>query len=183
MIGRYEWASLIAVASFFFGTPALAQVAIGDVVANGSGCPSGSFEVLSSGGTLALRFARYDLTTDGNTPIGVMSCSVAVALRVPDGVTASIRSVESIGLMNLDPGSQLVFDRTVFFTGQDPTRASSSFGAGFQTFRQRDDVAAVTVSGCASSDAIARMNTSLALSGPGRATVDVLLLRLAVGRC
>jgi hypothetical protein len=168
----------------FLATPAFAQLEIVDIASNGSGCPTGSVDVLLSSDAIALQFADFSVNTDRNTPIRTAGCSIAVGLRVTERVTVSINRVESMGLLTLEGDSTGVFSRQIFFVGDPPASIDTNFTSAFQTFRESDNVAGVTFSGCGGDQsAIARANTSFSLRGPGSAAVNAILIRFTVGSC
>jgi hypothetical protein len=70
-------------------------VAIADVVANGSGCPAGTWATDNSddGTTFTMTFDAYEARVEPGSALSVKDCQLAIQLRNVQGVSYAVESL------------------------------------------------------------------------------------------
>jgi hypothetical protein len=100
---------------------------IADVIANGTGCPAGTWEtsLSSDGQTFTTTFAGYETEVNRRTSGSVKDCVLTVKLRSPGGRSFSIQSFFYQGYAFLERGVSGRQSAQYYFQG-DPASGSSA---------------------------------------------------------
>lgn len=83
-----------------------AGVYFAEVVANGTGCPAGSWntELSSDGQTFTTTFSKYEASVDETTSVSIKDCQLAIKLHSPQGLSYSVESFYYSGYSYLEQG-------------------------------------------------------------------------------
>jgi hypothetical protein len=132
----------------------------------GSGCPVGTAQAVLSADkrTLSIIFDEY-FGEDSE----YVSCNVAVALSVPDGVTIVLVDIDYRGYASIPdlPGRKARFRSEYFFAGDMGPVKVTNFGRGYdRSFMILHDIVGKVRAPCGA-EVIARANTSVRTWGEG----------------
>ena len=77
-----------------------------NVVANGTGCPAGTWETNLSedGQTFTTTFSAYEATVDPSTLVSIKDCNVSIKLHSPQGLSYSVTNFYYQGYAFLEQG-------------------------------------------------------------------------------
>ncbi|MET0342674.1 MAG: DUF4360 domain-containing protein [Polyangiales bacterium] len=100
---------------------------IADVIANGTGCPAGTWDtsLSSDGQTFTTTFSGYETEVNRRTSVSIKDCVLTVKLRSPGGRSFSIQSFFYQGYAYLDRGVTGRQTAQYYFQG-DPASGSSA---------------------------------------------------------
>jgi hypothetical protein len=90
------------------------------IVANGSGCPQGSWdaEISPDGKQLSVTFHAYSTVIDEGQSISLKDCMLAVDLKTPSGISFAVKRFRWEGHAELDsPGMSASFRPKYYFQG------------------------------------------------------------------
>jgi hypothetical protein len=155
-------------------TPAAAQqTRITGVDARGSGCPSGSVDVLTNGDQSSLLFSQFAATTSRDMPIASVRCDVQLQLEMEAGVGVSEVEILWQGTMALEPGSRGMFMRSLAFPGARPIQQTQGYSDPFNAISLDDRLMGIPVVGCSARRRMGvRAGGVLTLMGVGSAEVQ-----------
>lgn len=163
------------VASGLLLQPAFAAggLSVGKPSYGGTGCPAGTALVsLSRGGNnLSLRFTRYRVVAGKGNDFDRQACSLSVPIAVPAGKTLSVVGADYHGYTKLPAGASATFS-VEYFTpgtrGQVVDRTVQGPSSGAVTFSDRG----TPLTTACGADTILRINTSLRVTGAGKAEIS-----------
>mmetsp|Transcript_20126 Transcript_20126/g.51547 ORF Transcript_20126/g.51547 Transcript_20126/m.51547 type:complete len:218 (+) Transcript_20126:143-796(+) len=137
------------------------------VTFGGSGCPSGTVQVVASpdGQTLSVLFDEYSAATQGRDTRDRKSCNLALPVSVPNGISLGIFEVDYRGFVFVpnEDGASARMTAEYFWAGQRGPTRRSEFPPGFDDdFTLSDTLtgSAVVFSPCGQ-DVNFRINTSI----------------------
>jgi Domain of unknown function (DUF4360) len=168
-------------------------IEIGDIVANGAGCPDGTVAASATDDNtqVAVLFSMYKAITNNIDTLAVSDCNIAIPLTVGPGFSVGIVDIDWRGTVISAPGAFVNFHREFFFSGNGgPFNDTEWASAGFENFLLNDRPTFVHYSDCDGSALIARADTSATVSGANSLfslrSADIsaeLLLTLQVHPC
>ena len=144
------------------------QIEIGDIIANGSGCPAGSVTATATEDNkqVAILFSKYKALTTSEVEVAISDCNLAIPISVPAGFSVGIVGIDWRGSVYTSVSAFANFHREYFFSGRQGPSLDDNFpGTGFQNFVIEDDPAFVHYSACDGSPLIARADTSATVIG------------------
>lgn len=136
---------------------------LGEAVAYGNGCPSGTFQIQEGidGTEITILFSAFTAETEPGRTVDWANCNVALPIHVPDGLSVGLIGVDYRGLARITGGSYGYLTREYFFAGaRGPREVDYIRGDFFGEFFYEDDVAVVAWSRCGD-DVIARSNATV----------------------
>jgi hypothetical protein len=168
-----HWSAIGLVAStVFVGAPVLADdededdaLELGLPEYGGTGCPEDTVSAVLSDDarSLSVLFDSYVAETEEGVKRSRASCSLAIPLHIPHGLSVSMYQVDYRGFADIPHGGKGQFNAEYFFAGSRGPSTVRTFPSGFSDdflFRNHVGVEAVVWSRCGS-DTIARVNTSI----------------------
>lgn len=92
---------------------------IAEVVANGSGCPDGTWhaEIAADGSTFTLTFDEYRATVAPQAALDVQSCQLAIRLNATQSKSYAVASFSYEGRVVLSAGVRGKFTSSYYFQG------------------------------------------------------------------
>ena len=158
------------------------DISLGEPGYGGTGCPSGTVSTTLSpdAKSLSLIFDQYQVSTGGETgrTFDRKSCNVAIPVRVPDGYSVSVLSIDYRGFNHLPARASSQFNVEYFFAGgRGPAFRRTFYGVLDSDYLIQNKLVVETMvwSRCGE-DVNLRTNSSIRLSGPAgaeaMATVD-----------
>ncbi len=169
------------------------EVEIGDIIANGSGCPPGSVNATASEDNkqVTILFSQYRAQTNSTDLVAISDCNIAIPLSVPVGYTVGIVEIDWRGTTYTTPDALVNFHREFFFSGskEDPIETNWE-GEGLKNFVLSDNPRFIHYSECDGEPLIARADTSATVIGPNSVfslrSADVqsrLLFNININEC
>ncbi len=172
MFKKLAVTALIAVCSLSVNAKTLIingeQIEIGEIISNGSGCPTGSINATATedNSQVAILFSKYEAITTSTVEVAISNCNLAIPLSVPAGYSVGIVEIDWRGSVYTSVDAFANFHREFFFSGsQGPSQDEYFPGTGFKNFTIKDDPAFVHYSACDGKPMIARADTSVTVIG------------------
>lgn len=187
-----QFCFLSGVIVLFIGTAPMARaghsaffpdIALGEPVYGGTGCPQGTAQVVLSPQRrwLAVGFARYAARAASSGALARESCSLAIPVSVPPGLRVSLSRLQAYGDADVSPRGRGAFRAEYFFAGSTGVRVERDFRGGFAGSFVASGGDLVRA-GCGESG-IVRVNTSIRASDDARVQLHFLTLTLRVEPC
>jgi Domain of unknown function (DUF4360) len=90
-----------------------------DVSANGTGCPSGTWDVdiSEAGDSFTVAFDAYEVSVDPNSSVGIKDCQLSVRLHSSTGLTLAVNSFSYQGYAELSEGVSGIHTASYYFQG------------------------------------------------------------------
>lgn len=171
------------------GTP----IEIGEITANGSGCPQGTVTASANADNtqVAILFSQYKAVTNAANPNDTTDCNISIPLSVDPGFSVGVIDIDWRGSVFVKDGAFINFHREFFFSGSEgPSEDKYWYQPGFENFVLNDTPVFVHYSSCDGTPLIARADTAATVIGENSLfslrSADVsaeLLLNLNVKRC
>ncbi len=143
------------------------DIALGDPIMNGSGCPIGTAEAVLSpdNKTLTILFDSFvaEAGRDVGHSVSQKACNIAIPIHIPQGLSVSILSFDYRGFASVPAGGMARFSASYFFAGsQGPTASKLFMGPQNTDYLVNNKLAAIGLvwSPCGA-DTNLRVNTSM----------------------
>lgn len=172
----------LALAAGISGAAQAEDITLGEPGYGGTGCPGGSVSATLSPDqtSLSLLFDGYIVEAGGDTgkKFDRKSCNIAIPVKVPQGISVSIISIDYRGYNNFPAGADSQFNVEYFFAGaRGPTFTKKFVGPKDEDYLIQNQLTAQTVvwSKCGA-DVNLRTNSSIRVNTKNNqqalATVD-----------
>ncbi len=180
---KTQLAAAVIAISAGFATSAYAQdISLGIPGYGGNGCPAGSVSATLSpdAKSLSLLFDQYIVEAGGESGkrFDRRSCNIAIPVRVPQGLSVSVLTIDYRGYNNIPAGARTDFNVEYFFAGtRGPAFRRTFRGPVNDDYLIRNKLTAESIvwSACGA-DVNLRTNSSIRISTTGNneamATVD-----------
>jgi hypothetical protein len=142
------------------------DISLGNPSYGGNGCPAGSASATlgTDGKTLSILFDQFMVEAGGANPnLSRKSCNITVPIRIPQGFSVSVISVDYRGYVSLPTSAQARLSAEYFFAGSNALRYEKVFNGRSDTdylFTNKMAIEAVVWSACGASPNL-RVNAAM----------------------
>lgn len=151
---------------------------IGAPIAQGNGCPDGTYDVVLSpdGNELTVLFSSFTAETNETENFNFSNCNIAVPIEVPAGITIGLFGVDYRGMAFIPTDGTGIISREYFFAGVRGPQINSAIPVydEFYEFFYPDEVTIPVWTRCGD-DVTARSNTTMYVSKPADSPVDAFI--------
>lgn len=151
---------------------------LGDPVAEGNGCPEGSYSVVLSpdGNELSILFSAFTAMTDEENIYDFSNCNIAIPIDVEPGISIGLAGIDYRGLSYIPTGGVGMLYREYFFAGAQGPMITSSVNVfdQYYNFFYSDDFEFVIWTECGD-DVIARSNATIFAFRPYTSDIQALM--------
>ena len=140
-------------------------ISLGSPVYGGTGCPQGSATTFltDDSSAIGVAFDSYNVEAGRRRSLARKSCSLAIPVHVPQGLSIALIHSEYLLYNSLPLGATSVFDTEFFFAGATGVKTSSPFEGALDdyTLDTSDVLLSSAVWSECGKDTILRLNTSM----------------------
>jgi hypothetical protein len=164
------------------------EFTIGEVTMGGTGCPAGTWSVVTSDDEdlISVFFDEYlaDIPEGPGSDQALVGCNLGITVNVRPGFTIGLLQLDYRGNMILPAGGTAKLSREYFFAGSRGPKMTDTMRSGTNEYEVSDALRAMVWAPCGTNP-ILRAKTSFLLSRPAGSTAqayfDISSIDVAAG--